>query len=260
MRFIKIIHFLSLDVALGALLFQLYFCRLFLGDFPHWPQIVIFFVSIWLIYLLDRRIDFQIQLPSDHRHIFQYNHRKQLNLLIVALFSFAISLVFFLPMDLIKFGFILVSGIGIYWGIWILGWFAFVPGLKEIFTAMIYTFGTGAVILFQESITLLIVQYFFLFFLLAFHNLLLFNALEKPLLVFWTPFIRVTEGVFIFFLLKIIFDNWNDTSLIKLSPLILTFCIQIWIHYFGFSLKSRLLGELTYFSPLIYFAYEFFSK
>jgi hypothetical protein len=260
MRYIKIIHLISLDVALGAVLFQLYFCRLFLGNFPHWTQILLLFSSIWLIYLLDRRIDLQIQPPTDERHLFQFEHRKPINYLIALLFLLSIILTFYLPIALLKFGVFLVIGIALYWIVWLFGCFDHILASKEIFTAIYFTLGIGAVIFYQFTFCVFFIECFILFFLVVFHNLLIFSSLEINILRYWTYLIKWVELLFVIILVILISTNPSQRVFLNILPILITFCIQVWIHYFAYSLKSRLLGELAYFSPLIYFMYEFFSK
>lgn len=260
MRYIKWMHFLSLDVAFGALLFQCYFSQLFLCELPSLPHICILFTTIWCIYLVDRQIDFTLQVPSDERHVFQFKHQKWMFYLIGILLILSIVLLFFIPLGIISLGCILSLAIVAYWFIWSKGWFGSFVASKEVFTAFFYCSGVCLLNFYQGGISASFVLYFSLFFFIVLHHLLLFNSLETPFLPNWHHFLRVIEFLcvlcigFLFFRYEEEKDWWN------LSPLVLTFCIQVWIHYFAFNLKSRVIGELAYFSPIIYFSYGFFSK
>jgi hypothetical protein len=247
-------------VAFGALLFQWYFSQLFLAVRPSFPNSCILFTTIWCIYLVDRQIDFTLKTPSDERHVFQFKYQKWMFCLVGILSILSIVLLFFIPSGIISLGYFLSLAIAAYWFIWSKGWFASILASKEVFTAFFYCTGVCLLNIYQGGISTSFMLYFSLFFFIVLHHLLLFNSLETSFLPNWSHFLRVIEILcvlcigFLFFRYKEEKDWWN------LSPLVLTFCIQVCIHYFAYSLKSRVIGELAYFSPIIYFTYEFFSK
>ena len=260
MRFINYLHNFSLDVALGAILYQLFWSKIAVGDYPPFPQIFALFLSIWLIYLIDRKIDFNLEKPLDRRHQFQWLNKKRINFLIYMLIFISLGNLLFLPLELIKIGLFISIGIGIYWFFWWKGIFNHILGCKEFFTAFFYTLGIGVSSWHQVGFNRHFFELFILLYLCVFQNLVLFSYLEDLREVKWKNILRVVEMVFILFLFQIILRYPTEEALHLISPFFFTFCLHLWIHYFAFSLQQRILGELAFFSPIIYFTYEFFSK
>jgi hypothetical protein len=260
MRPIKYLHYLSLDVVFGAILYQLFWSKCASQFFPPISHVIALFVAIWLIYLVDRRIDSNIEKPLDGRHQFQYKNKRWIDIFIVILGLVSIANLFFLPLGLIQIGVVLLIGIIFYWLIWWKGWFDIIFGSKEFITAFFYTLGIGASSLYQMGFHQSFVEIFFLMYLCVLQNLLLFSSLEKPDHVIRKYFLMVIELVFVLFILAIIYTHPSFEIIILLIPFLITFCLQFWIHYFAYSIQQRFIGELAFSSPIIYFIYEFFSK
>jgi hypothetical protein len=180
--------------------------------------------------------------------------------LIVGLLILSFILLFFLPLGVISLGCLLSGAIAVYWFIWCKGWFGNFLASKEVFTAFFYCSGVCLLTFYQVGISLRFALYFLFFFFIVLHHLLLFSSLEKPFWANLTYFCKVIEGLFVIMLGIVFFLFKGENEWWNLCPFVLTFCIQVWIHYFAFSFKSRVIGEFAYFSPIIYFTYEFFSK
>ncbi len=259
MRRTRFVHFSSLDVVLGAILYQLFWSKITFGHFPPLNQVVALFSAIWLIYLLDRKIDSNIEKSTDSRHLFQLKHKNKINILILGLASISVGNLFFLPLGLLQIGVLILMGIGLYWLIWWMGWFRFFLSSKEFFTAFFYTLGVGASTLYQSGLNNYFITIFVLLFLCVFQNLLLFSSLENTNESKWKYILVMVEIVF---LLNMFFFLYAHPQIEYgiLIPFLFTFCLQVWIHYFAYSIHLRFLGELAFLSPIIYFIYEFFSK
>lgn len=260
MRFINYLHYLSLDVVCGAILFQLFWSEILYQNLPPSPQIIALFAAIWLIYLVDRKIDSDLYMSSDVRQQFQYNNRYWIEGLMVILALISIVNIFFLPFQLIQIGFFIAIGICIYWWIWRKGWFNRIFGSKELFTAFFYTLGIGAVSLHQAELNEVFFEFFGLLYLCAFQNLILFSSIEKPDAFLAKYYLLAIEIFFVLFVLTLIYADPRLETFHLLTPFLVTFCLQSWIHYFAYSIQQRFLGELAFLSPIIYFIYEFFSK
>jgi hypothetical protein len=171
---------LSLDVVLGAICCNVMFWKLSVSD----AQIPITTVSIlgfsvWIVYILDRILDNQKPENSlTKRHSF---HKKNANYLwiIIGIFSVVcFILLFYLPLNIVLFGILILSLTSIY---------LFVISkirdrnslqiLKEPITAIVYTSGVfGTTIL--QNLSVINLGIGFIFLIIVFQNLLLFSLSE----------------------------------------------------------------------------------
>ncbi|MHA8051321.1 hypothetical protein V7S79_09390 [Aquirufa sp. ROCK-SH2] len=260
MRLIKYLHLISLDVVVGAILYQLFGSHFICHTIPPNSHILALLLAIWLIYLVDRRIDLKKNIPQDERHFFQYQHQKFINAIILILIVLSIINLFFLPLYLIKIGVAILIGVVFYWFIWWRGLFKYVLGSKEFFTAFFYTLGISASILFKTGINEDFCLFFVLLYLCVFQNLVLFSSLEDEKTKNWNFILIGIELIFLSIIGWVFFENVEIHTIDLIIPFVITFCLQVWIHYFAYSIQQRWVGELAFFSPIIYFIYEFFSK
>lgn len=264
MRYIKIAHFLSLDVVWGTLAFQALIHEIFLKELPSLPEQISLGCAVWGIYLLDRMIDRKKGIHQDERHLFQSKHGSVVQILLfVLLLLGGLSLVY-LDLRLIFFGFGLCAWMLIYWIAWFYGILSHIWFSKEFLTAFIYAVGVGASTWYRLSWSIWAISTAILIFLLVLQNLAMYTLWERekiePLKFndHWKHILLGAELCFVILFIGLIF--YFDEK-IAFMPFAITFAIQSWIHYFSKNkLASRLWGELAYCSPILYFAYEFFSK
>lgn len=259
MQFFKTLHFLSLDVVLGACLFQCLVTTIFLpGQFP--PPLVLFALgfSVWTIYLIDRLIDNQKPILNSALHDFHYKHTFTIKSIISVNILLVFVIVIYLPNYLISKGMLIGVLVLVYWAFLIFGFFDRVHFVKEISTAIIYTLGISLHVCLNIGASnlsnfLLITG---LLFLLALQNLVLFSMLSRSGLEDGLM-LRCVEIVFICLWLAVLF--FTQLSIFLLLPFLLTFVIHLWIHYISASKQWAWLGEIAFFSPLFYYLYAIIS-
>ena len=171
MSFYRYIHFLSLDVCVGALAYQAYFYKLQTGMLVPINLQILLFCSIWVVYLLDRMIDVRIDLIRDERHQFIQQHQTKLLGLIGVLVLVSANSLIRLPIEWILKGTFIGLFLLFYWIAWAKKWFN--RWLSKAFlTAFIYVL--GIVFPFVNVHEVAIDCLFFLFFLIVLHHLKLF--------------------------------------------------------------------------------------
>jgi len=259
MRFFKTLHFLSVDVVLGACLFQCLLTTIFLpGQFPPFSVTLALAFAVWTIYLVDRLIDNQKPILHSTLHDFHLRHAFKIKYLIIANILILCILVTNLPKYLIINGLLIGFGVLVYWALLIFKFFDRVKFIKEISTAIIYTLGIFIYVYLNEweAPFVVLALMTFLFFLLVLQNLVLFtllsnSGLERDMML------KYIEGVFICLWLAILF--FTHLSVFLLLPFLITFVIQLWIHYISKSKQWAWVGEIAYFSPLFYYLYAIIS-
>jgi hypothetical protein len=258
MRFFKTLHFLSLDVVIGACLFQYLVTSMFMeGQFPPFVVTLALAFSVWTIYLVDRFIDNRKPIAHSVLHDFHLKHITKITYLIVCNILSLLVIIIYLPKYLIINGFCIGFFILIYWALLIFGLFDRVRFLKEILTALIYTIGIFLyVFLNVDQVSFLFVSILVLLFLLAFQNLILFTLLSKSELK--RDFLLICVEVICICLWFAIF-SFAQLSIFLLLPFLVTFVIHLWIHYISKSKQWVWLGELAFFSPLLYYLYAIIS-
>lgn len=96
--FLKTLHYLSLDVVLGAVASSWMFWKIPDGNgVVNLPSILILGICTWIIYILDRLLDNLKSEPEDARHQFHFQHQYYLQVGIIILFFIAAILAFFCP-------------------------------------------------------------------------------------------------------------------------------------------------------------------
>lgn len=102
---LKILHYLSLDVVIGAVLSSLMFWKMPDGNNqPNALVLVVLGICTWVIYIFDRLLDNIKSAPQDARHQFHFDNQYYLQVIIIVLSILALFLVFFLPKPVIIFG------------------------------------------------------------------------------------------------------------------------------------------------------------
>ena len=251
-KFIKIVHFTSLDVVFGALAYQSYFYYFFYHELPPLAYITGLFSGIWMVYLLDRKWDTILKQIPDERHQFQMENKTFINVILILLIILGGISALYLPKEIIQYGMGLVLYIFIYWILLPLFKARNWNYIKEFLTASIYAFGVLLVSWLHHSNIHLIYLYA-LFTLLVWHHLCLFEVLEKPKRFFYHSLLKIIE--FLWFGILIIFVILQEVAWWELLPLFISMIFQLYIHYFYHNLKSRFWAEMAYLSPIIYFTF-----
>ncbi|MEY4384355.1 MAG: hypothetical protein RI995_1897 [Bacteroidota bacterium] len=250
MSFYRYIHFLSLDVCVGALAYQAYFYKLQTGMLVPINLQILLFCSIWVVYLLDRMIDVRIDLIRDERHQFIQQHQtKLLGLIGVLVLVIANSLIR-LPIEWILKGTFIGLFLLFYWIAWAKKWFNRWVS-KEFLTAFIYVL--GIVFPFVNVHEVAIDCLLFLFFLIVLHHLKLFLHITGKKCSTFLLFVEVVMlGIFLYLY------NYHNSIFLISYPLGITLGVQLIIHYFYPSVHQRAIAEMAYWSPIILFVYELF--
>ncbi len=246
MRFFRALHFLSLDVVLGAVSMHMMFFHYFRGHWPMWEMDVLLGISVFLVYGIDRQIDNFSSAVLDELHAFHLRYRGILRVLFVLMAMVNLVLLFRVELPLIGLGVGLMIALMAYWYCWANRIFDGVWGLKEVFTSLIYslgillpTFVSGVFswIEFETSIVL---------FLLALMNLWLFTSIEKGVKRSYV------FGIILFSIFGLIHLWIGGISLMLLGILSMTWGIHVGIYYFRAQMHMRPWAELAFSSPLIY--------
>lgn len=253
MRWYKILHHWSVDVGIGAVLFQIYFHKILKGQLPEKELSIALFLGLWLIYLLDRKIDVSIFPITDQRHLNQQKSQWTFWMLVVGIGISLAFVLFLLPQEVICQGIILSIGIAFYWLATIFKWFNKYLK-KEFFTALFYAL--GIFIPFQMGFNNLLLILLVLLFLLVFHHLKLFLSFAQPENKVQNKLIISLEFLIVGLLISLII--YSNFSFWQVLPLSITLGVQLIIHYFYPNLKMRGLAEIAYWSPIIYLLYDIF--
>lgn len=252
MRFLKLVHYLSIDVALGALAYQALFFWIRWQIFPPFVYQFLLFSSIWMVYLLDRLIDSTFWDIRDNRHDFIQRHAKYVWIVMASLLVGNMLCLFLIEKTLIIEGFLLLFALGFYWLGWVKKWYkSFLS--KETFTAILYVFGVLLPISrpfnFQFILTGL------LFFFIVFHHLKLFLQLAGKSSAMY---LNISEGMIFMLILSLIF--FVPISFWVLISFLFTLGVQLFIRYFYPVIRSRPFAEAAYWSPILFILHELFSK
>jgi len=259
MRFFKILHFLSIDVVLGACLFQCLLTTIFFpGQFPPFPVSAALAFVVWTIYLVDRVIDNQNPVSNSALHDFHLKHAVTVKCIIVGNILILSVILIYLPKYLIINGILIGILVLIYWAFLVFGFFQRVRFIKEVSTAFIYTMGVSLYVNLNIGDSNLINLVFILglLFLLALENLVLFTFMSKSDLR-EKLMSKYIELIFICLWLAVLF--FTQLSVFLLLPFLLTFVIHLWIHYISTGKQWAWVGEIAFLSPLFYYIYAIIS-
>jgi hypothetical protein len=179
-KFLKILHLLSFDVVLGAVVCNIMFWKLNKTLPEHFFAVVLILgFSVWIIYVLDRLLDNRKpNIPPTDRHIFHQENAKVLWYFIGLLTFICLVLVLYLPTNIIIFGIVISLFTAIYlFIISIISSKNNFQHYKEPITTVVYVSAVfGTTILHNPQIHSLLMGFIFL--LIVFQNLLLFSLSE----------------------------------------------------------------------------------
>lgn len=264
--FLKTLHYLSLDVVLGAVASSWMFWKIPDGNgVVNLPSILILGICTWIIYILDRLLDNLKSEPEDARHQFHFQHQYYLQVGIIILFFIVAILAFLLPRNVIYFGIVLLVLILIYF--YILqkkSKLANYQYFKEIFTSAIYSLCVvGSA--FSTKINLDWQAYLaaFIFFLLVHQSILIFSFYESQAYpatknlakkLGKTNCTYLILGVLIISIISIFLTNNLFLKKVFLTESLMAFC-SVLIYLFEAKLakneRYRWLGEMVFWLPLI---------
>lgn len=264
--FLKILHYLSLDVVLGAVASSWMFWKIPNGNgVVNLPSILILGICTWIIYILDRLLDNLKFEPEDARHQFHFQHQYYLQVGIIILFFIAAILAFLLPHNVVYFGIVLSVLILVYF--YILqkkSKSANYQYFKEIFTSAIYslcvvgsTFSTKPNLDWQAYLA------GFNFFLLVHQSILIFSFYESQAYpatknlakkLGKTNCTYLILGVLALSIISIFFTDNLFLQRVFLIESLMAFC-SVLIYFFEAKLAKnesyRWLGEMVFWLPLI---------
>lgn len=182
MKFYKYIQVLSLDVVAGSCISTLYIAKLFNTTIPA-LSVVALGISVWLIYTADHLWDARKNdKPSTFRHSFHQKNFKLIATIWVLIAALGIAILFFLPVDILKYGGILLVAVLIY--------FLLLHILrtkrimhKEISIAFIYSAGifVAPLAMVNDENIFAWEWFFLLYFSLALINVFLFAMYEEAI-------------------------------------------------------------------------------
>lgn len=246
MRFIK---FSSLEVVIGAVLYQHFLSITYLHSLPSLQEGVILALVVWFIYLLDRQVDNLFQSSKDQRHQFHQEHKRVVRFLMGGILVAILCLLPFISKTVWMAGAMLAISVVLYGYFIHKGW---LHQEKELFTAALYALGVGLVSWVREPRALLSVLALAA---LAYQNLCYFSILEGKT-AFYTSRLRKAEWV-ILGLLSGIYASARDLFLVL--PFLVTFGITFILSRMSLSEDRRIWADLAFWSPLIYLLHGIFS-
>lgn len=265
-NFLKTLHYLSLDVVLGAVASSWMFWKIPDGNgVANLPSLLILGICTWIIYILDRLLDNLKSEPEDARHQFHFQHQYYLQVGIIILFLIAAILAFFLPRNVIYFGITLSILILIYF--YILqkkSKSANYQYFKEIFTSAIYSICVvGSAFSTKPNLDWQAFLAGFTFFLLVHQSILIFSFYESQAYpttknlakkLGKTNCTYLILGVLFFSIISIFLTDSLFLRKIFLIESLMAFC-SVLIYFFEAKLAKnenyRWLGEMVFWLPLI---------
>jgi hypothetical protein len=181
-NFLKTLHYLSLDVVVGAMASSWMFWKMPDGiTKPNAPSLLTLGICTWIIYIFDRLLDNLKSEPEDARHQFHFQHQYYLQVGIVILVFILIILSFLLPIKVIYFGLILLILMRVYF--YILqkkSKSANYQYFKEIFTSVIYSICVmGSAFTMKSNLDWQVYLAGFVFLLLVHQSILIFSFYES---------------------------------------------------------------------------------
>ncbi|GAB2638206.1 hypothetical protein GCM10027035_34880 [Emticicia sediminis] len=265
-NFLKTLHYLSLDVVLGAVASSWMFWKIPDGNgVVNLPSILILGICTWIIYILDRLLDNLKSEPEDARHQFHFQHQYYLQVGIIILFFIAAILAFLLPRNVIYFGIVLSVLILIYF--YILqkkSKSANYQYFKEIFTSAIYSLCVvGSAFSTKPNLDWQAYLAAFIFFLLVHQSILIFSFYESQVYpttknlakkLGKTNCTYLILGILIVSISSIFLTNSLFLQKVFLTESLMAFCSAL-IYVFQTKLAKsenyRWLGEMVFWLPLM---------
>jgi len=264
--FLKTLHYLSLDVVLGAVASSWMFWKIPDGNgVVNLPSILILGICIWIIYILDRLLDNLKSEPEDTRHQFHFQHQYYLQVGIIILFFIAAILAFFLPRNVVYFGIALSVLILIYF--YILqkkSKSANYQYFKEVFTSVIYSICVvGSAFSTKQNLDWHAYLAGFIFFLLVHQSILIFSFYESQAYPATKNLAKKLDktnctflilGVFALSIISIFLTNNIFLQKVFLTETLMAFC-SVLIYFFEAKLAKnenyRWLGEMVFWLPIL---------
>ena len=266
MVFLKTLHYLSLDVVVGAVASSWMFWKIpDENGAVNLPSILILGICTWIVYIIDRLLDNLNSEPQDTRHQFHFQHQYYLQIGIIILFFIASILALFLPRNIIYFGVALSILILIYfYTLQKKSKSANYQYFKEIFTSFIYSLCVvGSA--FSAKINLDWQAYLagFIFFLLVHQSILIFSFYESQAYpetknlakkLGKTNCTYLILGVLAFSAISIFFTDNLFLQKIFFTETLMASCSVV-IYFFQEKLAKnenyRWLGEMVFWLPLM---------
>lgn len=245
----RLIRNLSLEVFIGAVLYQCFLYKVYFHAFPSYPEMAILALVVWFLYLVDRQIDNLFQPIQDERHRIHLDKSPQIRILLVILGVSILCLLPFQRLEVLFAGFSVLLFVLLYGYAWHKHW---LRSEKELFTALLYAVGVALVVWVRETKSILLVLPLIA---LAYQNLCYFNLMESPS-HFYAGRLRKTEWILVG-LLSGIYAATQEIFIVL--PFLVTFGITFILSRLPFSEEKRLLGDMAFWSPLIYLFYGIFS-
>ena len=265
-NFLKTLHYLSLDVVIGAVVSSWMFWKMPQGNGKvDVASLLILGICTWIIYILDRLIDNIKNEPTDARHQFHFQHQYFLQVTIIILFFIATALVFFLPKRVIYFGIGFTAILVLYF--YILHKTSKTANyhyFKEIFTSAIYSICIiGSAFSAKQNLEAIDYLIGFNFFLLVHQSILAFSFYEvkektniknlaKKLGDKYCTF--SIFGVTVFIMLSYFFSHSVFIQKVILIEILMATCSTL-IFVFHSKLSAnesyRWLGEMVFWLPIL---------
>ena len=246
MRFIRN---LSLEVVIGAVLYQCFLSKVYFHAVPSYPEMAILALSVWFLYLLDRQIDNLFQPVQDERHRIHLDKSPQIRILLVILGVSILCLLPFQQLEVLFAGFSLLLLVILYGFAWHKGWLRLE---KELFTSVLYAIGVDLVVWVREPRSVLLVLPLIA---LAYQNLCFFNLIDSSS-DFYAGRLRKTEWILLG-LLSGIYAATQDLFIVL--PFLVTFGMTFLLSRTALSERRRFWGDLAFWSPLFYLLHGIFS-
>lgn len=177
-RYYKFLQLISIDVAIGSVILSISIAHV-LGVWVPWQVFLALYLSVWMIYTFDHLLDARKVngMPSMDRHVFHKENGLMLFYILLVTAMSSLSLLFFIPSQILLFGAITAGVVG---GYFILTWWLKVFVAKELLIAILYGIGVClAPFALSEELSYLNIIILLEVILLAFTNLLLFSYFEE---------------------------------------------------------------------------------
>jgi hypothetical protein len=243
MRFFKILHFLSLDVVLGALSLHGMIFHALLHEWPRWEYTALLGISVFLIYGMDRQIDNRLANAGDDLHRFHAHFQKPILGFMVALGILNAILLVRVDSNLLVLGMSLLTILFGYWFAWIKGLFEKYWGTKELLTSLIYSLGillpTSLYAVFPFLLGLSL-------FLLVLLNLWIFTWISTGGKRYYITLLIYVS------LVSLLLLGISGIDLFVIGIMLMIWGIHVGIYYFRAQMHMRLWAEWAFTSPLIY--------
>ncbi len=268
----KIIQALSLDVVTGAITFSLAISRYYGVQTP-WSIMISLSIATWIIYTFDHLLDAnKIKgKASTYRHQFHQKYKRALIVAIFILLNIGVIIMCKMPLSLIEIGLIGVLVCFVYFlllqktSFW----------AKEIYVAVMYTFGLFAGPVFLSYQHIQIVQWLLIpqIFLLAFSNLLIFSWYDflkdqrdkQPSMVIHWGMHKANEriqfilAIGVIYCFVIIFLNVDESTFAFQIVILLMYSVLIMLFkkndLFRKNDLYRIFGDGVFYIPLLFIMY-----